>query len=153
MCFKLLKEIPCVWKVSHLKFKFYFVANRNWRIHFFLWLSPQKYKCMKLSLQTDIIRHGSSWVCGVWAGQWLQVGVISVCAGQGLRGEVESISCYRNAWLEFRWISLSHAAQCYCEMVNCYFQDLCEHLTVYFSLQLLCLTYCIIMLVGFLWLL
>ena len=49
----------------------------------------------------------------------------------------------------FRWISLPLSCWCYCEMVNCYFQDV-SNMTVHLSLQLLCLTYCIIMLVGFL---
>ena len=108
MCFKLRKEIPCVWKVSHLKFKFYFVANRNWWIKLFssiyiIHTSPSLanvYKCLFRLICM------AAWAG--WGGQESEVlctcvlrigrGVIPVCAWPGGgqwagRGRGKSISC------------------------------------------------------------
>ena len=80
-----------------------------------------------------------------------------VCDGQqglgmGGRGEGGYTLTEHRVWgmcdWNFRWISFHMLILLW--NVNCYFQDVCN-MTVYLSLQLPHLTYCIIMLVGFLW--
>ena len=169
MCFKLLKEIPCVWKVSHLKFKFYFVANRNWWIKLFSSIYYRSFprQCIQMSLQTDL--HGSvSWVRGqeseVLCTCVLRIGrgVIPVCAWPGGgqwagRGRGKSISCSQECVIGIQMDPSDSLMLLRLSVIVKWwivtFKISVRHLTEYFSLQLLCLTYCIIMLVGFLWLL